>query len=183
MNKRAIFYLCSLLLLVMGCAMATAVPVAWLMEDSPLVILRFFLSSLAVCAFASAVFFKTRRRKGEPEFKTGSREGFLSVFLSWMGAVVIGAIPFVVIGDMRGADAFFESASGLTTTGASVIDSFTVLRSGDKLVGGLESLPSSLLYWRSLLNWLGGVGIVVFVLLVIISLGYGLVVCLTNCGQ
>ena len=165
--------MCSLLILVMGCAMATAVPVAWLMEDSPQVILHFFLTSIAVCVISGAVFFKTRRRRGEPEFKTGSREGYLSVFLSWMGSVLIGAIPFVVIGDLRAADAFFESASGLTTTGASVIDFFTVLRSGDKLIGGLESLPSSLLYWRCLLNWLGGVGIVVFVLLVMPLLNPG----------
>ncbi|MBQ9771963.1 MAG: TrkH family potassium uptake protein [Lentisphaeria bacterium] len=173
MNKRAIFYLFSLLLLVMGCAMATAVPVAWLMRDSGSVILRFFFSSLVVCVCSSAVFLKVRRRKGEPEFKTGSREGFLAVFLSWMGAALIGAIPFIVIGGMRFADAFFESASGLTTTGASVIESLTVLRSGDTLVGGLESLPASLLYWRSLLNWLGGVGIVVFVLLVMPLLNPG----------
>ena len=173
MNKRAIFYLCSLLLLVMGCAMATAVPVAWLMKDSMYVTFRFFLLSLAVCSLSSAVFIKTRRRKNEPEFKTGSREGFLSVFLSWMGAVVIGALPFVVIGGMTAADSFFESASGLTTTGASVIEALTVLRSGESLAGGLESLPSSLLYWRSLLNWLGGVGIVVFVLLVMPLLNPG----------
>ena len=173
MNYRAIFYLCSLLLLVMGYAMASAVPVAWLMGDDKSVIAGFLFSALAVCVVSSAVFFKTRRRKNEPEFKTGAREGFLSVFLSWMGASLIGSIPFMVIGGMRFVDSFFETASGLTTTGASVIESATVLASGQMLDGGLESLPFSLLYWRSLLNWLGGVGIVVFVLLVIPLLNPG----------
>lgn len=173
MNKRAIFYLCSLLLLVMGCAMATAIPVAWAMGDSMRVFFRFSLCAFVVCSVSSFIFFKTRRRKDEPEFKTGSREGFLSVFLSWMVASLVGAIPFIVIGGMRLPDAFFETASGLTTTGASVIDASTVLLSGEKLEGGLESLPYGLLYWRSFLNWFGGIGIVVFVLLVIPLLNPG----------
>ena len=173
MNYRAVFYLCSLLLLVLGCAMATAIPIAWFMEDGIPVTFKFFICSLMVCFFSALIFFLTRRRKNEPEFKTGAREGFLAVFVSWLGASLIGALPFMVIGGMRFADSFFESASGLTTTGASVVEAATVLASGNSLAGGLESLPCSLLYWRSLLNWLGGVGIVVFVLLVIPLLNPG----------
>ena len=84
MNKRAIFYLCSLLLLVMGCAMATAVPVAWLMKDSMYVTLRFFLLSLAVCSLSSVVFIKTRRRKNEPESKpVPEKVSFPCFFHGW----------------------------------------------------------------------------------------------------
>ena len=101
MNYRAIFFLCSLLLLVLGCAMATAVPVAWLMEDDSSVIRKFFFCSLIVCVISAIVFFKTRRKKNEPVFKTGAREGFLAVFLSWLGASIIAAIPFVIVGGMR----------------------------------------------------------------------------------
>ena len=173
MNYRAIFFLCSLLLLVLGCAMATAVPVAWLMEDDSSVIRKFFFCSLIVCVISAIVFFKTRRKKNEPVFKTGAREGVLAVFLSWLGASIIAAIPFVIVGGMRFADSFFEASSGLTTTGASVIEAATALASGEPLDGGLEALPCSLLYWRSLLNWLGGVGIVVFVLLIIPLLNPG----------
>ena len=167
MNKRAVFYLSSLLLFVMGCAMMTVVPVAILMKDPESVVLQSFLCALAVCIVSGFIFFRTRRRKNEPEFKTGVREGFLAVSCAWIGAVLVGALPFLLIGGFVFSDAFFESASGLTTTGASVIESETILASGEKLTGGLESLPAGLLYWRSLLNWLGGVGIVVFVLLII----------------
>lgn len=173
MNKRAIFFLCSLLLLVMGCGMLTVVPVSYLMNDPDSVTIKFLIYAFLTCAISSAVFFKTRRKKNEPEFKTGAREGFLSVFAAWLGASLLGALPFLVIGGMDFPDSFFESVSGLTTTGASVIDSNMLLSSGGKLENGLESLPKGLLYWRSLLNWFGGVGIVVFVLLIMPLLSPG----------
>lgn len=167
MNKRAILSMSSLLLLVMGCAMMSTVPVSLLMKDSPFDSLRLFFCSAAVCVFSAALYFFYRRRKNEPEFRTGAREGFVSVFVSWLGAVLIGAVPFLFLADFTFPDAFFESASGLTTTGASIIGNSTLLSTGKTLEDGLESLPAGLLYWRSLLNWLGGVGIVVFVLLVL----------------
>ena len=173
MNKRAILFLCSLLLLVMGCGMLTVVPVSLFMKDHYDIVIKFLTCSLLICIFSAFVFFKTRRKKNEPVFKTGAREGFLAVFLAWLCACIIGAVPFMFAANMDFADSFFEAVSGLTTTGASVIDSATVLSSGKSLEGGLESLPSGLLYWRSLLNWFGGVGIVVFVLLIIPILSPG----------
>ena len=78
------------------------------------------------------------------------REGMLTVTLTWLLLSLIGMLPFLMNGATHSAlDAFFETVSGFTTTGA------TVFRD-------VESLPRSLLFWRSLTQWQGGVGIVVF---------------------
>jgi len=80
-----------------------------------------------------------------------ARDGFLAVTLAWLVAAVAGAAPFLIEGTFdRVGDAFFESMSGLTTTGAT-------------LIPVLEAQPDAILLWRSLSQWLGGVGIVVLV--------------------
>jgi len=71
------------------------------------------------------------------------REAQLSVFAAWISACVIGAVPFLTIAKMPAVDAFFESVSGFTTTGASIVNN-------------VEILPNGLLFWRSLTHWLGG---------------------------
>ena len=79
------------------------------------------------------------------------RDGFVAVTAAWLAAAIVGAIPFVVAGTFdRPLDAFFESMSGFTTTGAT-------------LVGTVETQPDAVLLWRSLTQWIGGVGIVVLV--------------------
>lgn len=83
-----------------------------------------------------------------------AREGFVTVGLSWVLLSVFGALPFCLSGAVPSfVDAFFETVSGFTTTGASVI-------------ADVEALPVSLLYWRSFTVWLGGMGVLVFVLAV-----------------
>ncbi|MBX2811777.1 MAG: TrkH family potassium uptake protein [Myxococcales bacterium] len=77
------------------------------------------------------------------------REAVLAVALIWVASSIFGAIPFVVGADMSWADALFESVSGLTTTGATVITNIE------------EDIHRPLLLWRSLIQWLGGMGIVV----------------------
>jgi len=73
----------------------------------------------------------------------------------------VGAIPYILVGDGAGwADAFFESASGLTTTGASVFSN-------------LEEMPHSLMFWRCLSQWIGGLGVVVFFVAILSFLGAG----------
>ena len=80
-----------------------------------------------------------------------ARDGFLAVTLAWLIAAVAGAAPFLIEGTFdRPGDAFFESMSGLTTTGATLIRT-------------LEAEPDAILLWRSLSQWIGGVGIVVLV--------------------
>ena len=76
------------------------------------------------------------------------REGIGSVFFAWLLATVIAALPFVFSGVLDPVSAFFESMSGLTTTGSTAIADLTVV-------------PNSILLWRSLLHWVGGIGIIV----------------------
>ncbi|MCO1600738.1 TrkH family potassium uptake protein [Desulfosporosinus nitroreducens] len=86
---------------------------------------------------------------GQKEGRMGVREGFVIVAGAWLLTGLAGALPFVLSGAVPTfLDGLFESVSGLTTTGASVIDN-------------VEILPKSILLWRSLTHWLGGMGIIV----------------------
>lgn len=81
-----------------------------------------------------------------------AREGFVIVSLSWILLSFFGALPFVLSGAIPSfIDAFFETVSGFTTTGATILSD-------------IEAMPKSLLFWRSFTNWIGGMGIIVFVL-------------------
>ena len=83
-----------------------------------------------------------------------AREGFVTVGLSWLLLSLFGALPMYISRSVPSyVDCFFETVSGFTTTGASVIPA-------------VEDLPMSILYWRSFTNWLGGMGVLVFVLAV-----------------
>lgn len=88
-----------------------------------------------------------------------AKEGFLTVGLSWLIISIAGAIPFVLSGAIPSViDAFFETASGFTTTGASILTE-------------IESLPKGILFWRSFTHWIGGMGFLIFILAFIPSLG------------
>ena len=101
--------------------------------------------ALAVAALALG---SARRLRSIP-FR--ARDGFLAVTLAWIAAAAAGAVPFLLHGTLdRPVDAFFESMSGFTTTGATLIDR-------------VEGEPHAILLWRSLMQWMGGVGIVVLV--------------------
>ncbi len=91
-----------------------------------------------------------------------SREGFIVVTLFWVVFAALGAIPFMVSDslDMTFTDAFFESMSGFTTTGATVVT-------------GLDSLPKAILFYRQQLQWLGGMGIIVLAVAILPVLGVG----------
>lgn len=83
------------------------------------------------------------------------REGFVIVALSWIVMSVFGALPFYFSGSIHGiVNCLFETVSGFTTTGATILSE-------------VESLPRSILFWRSFTHWIGGMGILVFVLAII----------------
>jgi trk system potassium uptake protein len=93
----------------------------------------------------------------------GVREGFLIVSLTWVFAAGLGALPYILSGEDQVSgpvNAYFEAMSGFTTTGASVMTD-------------LEALPKSLLMWRQLTQWLGGMGIIVLALAVLPRLRVG----------
>ena len=84
-----------------------------------------------------------------------AREGFITVGLVWIAVSLFGALPFTLSGAIPSyVDAFFETVSGFTTTGASILSN-------------VEALPLGLLYWRSFTHFLGGMGVLVFVLAII----------------
>lgn len=84
-----------------------------------------------------------------------AREGFVIVALSWMLMSLFGSLPFFISGHIPNfVDSLFETVSGFTTTGASILNE-------------IEGLPKSLLFWRSLTHWIGGMGVLVFVIAII----------------
>ena len=92
------------------------------------------------------------------ENSMGRRDAYLLVTLTWVIFSIFGALPFIISGYIDNyTDAFFETMSGFTTTGASVIDD-------------VEALPKGLLFWRSMTQWIGGLGIVFFTIAVLPSL-------------
>jgi len=103
------------------------------------------------------------RLHGKIQGKMGVREGFAAVAGAWILASLFGALPYVLSGDIPSyIDAVFETASGLTTTGASVLTD-------------LENFPRSILLWRSLTHWLGGMGIIVLFIVLLPNIGIGAV--------
>ncbi len=116
------------------------------------------LSAIIVSTVGLSAFLYGKRYVSE---RITRREAILAVSLIWIAAGVCGAIPFVLGARMSMADSFFEAVSGLTTTGATV-------------VGDIETrLSRPLLLWRSLIQWLGGMGIVVLFVAVFPNLGAG----------
>ena len=169
MNIRNVINVVSALVVVIGIAIFTAVPVSWVMGDKPEVIIQLALSSL-IAIFAGIMFFIPTRVK---QYNLGKREGFGIVTFGWVAAAAFGAIPFILVEHLWWYDAFFETMSGFTTTGASILDNTLALSTGKVLDKGIQNLPKGLLYWRSLTHWLGGMGIVVLSLAIIPFLGIG----------
>ncbi len=99
------------------------------------------------------------------------REGFLIVSLTWLFLSLVGALPFVISGILPSyTDAVFETMSGLTTTGATIMGGTTADGFQNPQI---EALPMSILFWRSLAHWLGGMGIIVLSLAILPLLGVG----------
>ena len=116
------------------------------------------LSAGLILALGVGLFTYGRRFVSE---RITRREALLAVSLIWFAAAVVGALPFSLAVGMSPADSFFESMSGLTTTGATVITDIQ------------GTIPRPLLLWRSLIQWLGGMGIVVLFVAVFPNLGAG----------
>jgi trk system potassium uptake protein TrkH len=115
-----------------------------------------FSMAAALAAFLPAALCT---RKRQVRFSTA--DGFLLVFLAWVFSCLLGAVPYYLSGYIGSVtDAVFESVSGFTTTGATV---FT----------NVDALPRSLLFWRAMTHWLGGMGIVVLTVALLPLLGAG----------
>ncbi len=116
-----------------------------------------FLLTILICLSGVLLFFSLRKHRKDIHKK----EGFSIVRLTWIVASAIGALPFVFSGSIPSyVDAFFETMSGFTTTGASVLQN-------------IEVLPRGILFWRCFTQWLGGMGIIVLFIAVLPFLGVG----------
>ena len=105
-----------------------------------------FAATIAIC-FLTGLIFSIRRPKKHVMY---AKEGFISVALSWILLSLFGALPFVISKCIPNyIDALFETVSGLSTTGASILTD-------------VEAMPKSMIFWRSLTHWIGGMGVLVF---------------------
>ena len=121
---------------------------------------RIFLALMLIFGLGGFAMFKFSRR-GLTTQTIKIREGILAVALCWIFASALGALPYLLAGSHHSfIDAFFESSACITTTGSTLIDN-------------LAELPKSLLLWRQLMTWLGGLGIVIFAITIIPMLGFG----------
>lgn len=119
---------------------------------------RFSLAFLATAAvsFACGFLLKKKRPKRSELYL---REGFASVALGWTAMSVFGALPFVITGEIPNyIDALFETTSGFTTTGASILSD-------------VEALSHASLFWRSFTHWIGGMGVFVFIMAILPLMG------------
>ncbi len=154
MELRAVQRIIGLLLALFSLTMVPPSLVAWIYDEATLPI--FFDAFCLTLLTGLAVWWPVRRYRADMRLQTG----FLVVVLFWLVLGVFGAFPFVLSQHLEIVDAVFESISGLTTTGATVII-------------GLDRLPLSVLYYRQQLQWLGGMGIVVLAVAVLPMLGVG----------
>lgn len=164
MNFRTIFNIISGLFVIMGIAMIIPIGIAYGYDEQDL---NGFLWSMLICILIGVpIWLFTRKSRS-----LTNKDGFVVVTFTWIFAAIIGAIPFYLSGMIPNfTDAFFESMSGVTTTGASIIGSSVTL---PHLPNGIESLPHATLYWRSFIQWIGGMGIIVFYIAILPLLGVG----------
>lgn len=154
MNYRVILQVLGFILFALGLALLPPVVLALIDRTFDLFGLAV---SAAICLGVGGALLVTMR--GEADLRL--REGFAIVTFGWLAAGVAGALPFWISGICTNPiDAFFESVSGFTTTGATVLV-------------GLDSMPHGILLWRSLTHWLGGLGIVLLTVAVLPMLGVG----------
>jgi trk system potassium uptake protein TrkH len=118
--------------------------------------LAFLFSAIGVAAVGLLVFWPVRRATSDLRIS----DGFLVVVACWGAVCLAGAVPFVMVLDASFADAVFESTSGITTTGATVFS-------------GLDDMPSSILWYRQQLQWMGGLGIIVLAVAILPMLRVG----------
>ena len=154
MHPRVISNALGALLAAGGAAMLLPAAYSFLLADGN--VAAFGLPALGALVLGTALFFLTRVSGAY----VSGRDVFLIVVLGWIGVASLGSLPFILSGLLGPMDAFFEAMAGFTTTGASTIQT-------------LEQVAPSLLLWRSLTQWAGGIGIVVLFVAVAPLVGFG----------
>lgn len=154
-NIKLILRILGFLLIVEGAAMTIALIVSLIYREPDTYAL---LQSTLICfVIGSVMVAATNKARKE----LGKREGFIIVTLVWIIFSFFGSLPFILSGSIPNlTDAFFETMSGFTTTGSSILNN-------------IEALPHGILFWRSMTQWLGGMGIIVLSLAILPIFGIG----------
>ncbi len=156
-NIYAILKVVGAMISVTGAAMIAATVVSLLYGEDDFFSLLF--SSL-ICIFVGLFFRYIFKEKVEKN-NFRKRDGYITVALSWIVIAAASTMPFLIYGVIPSfTDAFFETMSGYTTTGATIIDD-------------IEALPHGLLFWRSMTHWIGGIGIIVLSIAILPIMGIG----------
>ncbi len=152
---KAVFRFLGVLLMIIGPMMMSASLFSWYYQSRD----GQALIASGGISIAIGILFFLLSQKGSDHI--GKREGYLVVVLGWMSMTLIGMLPYLISGVIPGlTDAFFETMSGLTTTGASILED-------------IESVPRGVLFWRSMTQWIGGMGIIVLTVALFPLLGIG----------
>ncbi len=153
MNKRIIVYILGWVLIFEAAAMQIATLTSFIYREHEGF---YFLATGIVSAILGLIAIKVKKPKNMVLYQ---RAGFAATALSWIVMSLAGCVPFWLSGEIPSfIDAFFETVSGFSTTGATILTD-------------IESLSHGMLIWRSFLNWLGGMGVIVFLLALIPKLG------------
>ncbi len=154
MNRRMVIYVLGMILLVEAVLLTPSALVALIYrEEAGLSI----LITMGICLLAGGLITRIKPKKKV----LYAREGYVIVALSWLLLSIFGALPFRISGYIpHMVDAVFETASGFTTTGASILTA-------------VEPLPHCLLFWRSFTHWVGGMGVLVFLIAILPMAGSG----------
>jgi trk system potassium uptake protein len=151
-NPLIIIRILSTILIIETISYLLCLPVAFIYKESPYP----FLFSSGITFLLALILFAISRNRDVT--RVSSKDGYLAVTLSWLILTLLGTLPYLFSGTIPSfIDAFFESTSGFTTTGASILKD-------------VEALPFSLLFWRSFTQWIGGIGIIVLVVVILPSL-------------
>ncbi len=152
---RPVFYIIGIILCIQSITMLIPMIVDLICQNNDWQI--FMFSSILTFFIGLVLFFSFRNQKN----KINLRQAFVLTVLSWIMVALFSSLPFIFSSSNLGlTDAFFESISGITTTGATVIVN-------------LDNLPEGILIWRSILQWFGGIGIIVLALAILPTLQIG----------
>ena len=153
-TNKTVFFLIGILLIVLGASMLAPYALQIILDEGN----HSFLSASFVTIFIGILFILANLEK---EFKLNLRQTFLFSSLAWIMVAIFGSLPFLLsTQNFSFSEAFFESMSGITTTGATIISD-------------LDNSPKSILLWRAIMQWLGGIGIVVMAITILPLLKVG----------
>ncbi len=155
LNYKIIFHFFGLLLLFNGGFMLLSALISLIYKDG--VTLELVLAGVVTLCVGIIAMILTRQHKKE----MNKREGYIVVSFGWIIMALSGTLPYMFTGSVSSfTNAFFETMSGYTTTGASILNN-------------IEAMPKGVLFWRSLTHWIGGMGIIVLAVAILPLLGIG----------